>query len=79
MPASATWIAKSVLVARLVGPLATLFVDADKSSHRGRATRKSSQRRAADFFRKQKIGEHADSGLAVEHDLLAHVTGNVRV
>ena len=66
-----------VLVARLVGPLATLFVDADDVVHTAAVARHANHHsgRAAHFFWKQEIREHADAGLAVEHDLLAHVTG----
>ena len=66
-----------VLVARLVGALAALFVDADDVIHTAAVARHANHhsRRAAHFFWKQEIREHADAGLAVEHDLLAHVTG----
>ena len=66
-----------MLVARFVGPLATLFVDADDIVHTAAVARHANHHSGwtAHFFWKQEIREHADAGLAVEHDLLAHVTG----
>ena len=65
-----------MLVTRFVGPLATFFVDADDVIHApavaGHAQHDS--RRAARSFWKEEIREHADAGLAVEDDLLTHVS-----
>ena len=66
-----------VLVARLVGPLATLVVDAhdvvDAAAVAGHANHRRC--RPPRFLRKQEIREHAHTGPAVEHDLLAAVPG----
>ena len=66
-----------MLVARFVGPLAALFVDADDVIHAAAVTGHANHdsRRAARSFWKEEICEHADAGLAVEDDLLADVSG----
>jgi hypothetical protein len=66
-----------VLVARLVRPLASLFVDADDVVDTAAVAGDADhgRRRGLGSCRKKDIGQHADAGTAVEHNLLAPVTG----
>ena len=66
-----------MLVARLVGPVAPLLVNADDvidaAAVAGHADHR--RRRSLRVCGKQEVREHADAGPAVEHDFLAPVAG----